>query len=571
MKIAVAQINPIIGNLEYNFNLILSFVKKAREQSVNLLVLPELSLIGYPPKDLVLKPVILKRQNHYMDELKLYTDEDFSILVGGISKNEGFGKKYLNSLYFLSEGEIKSVAHKTLLPNYDVFDETRYFEPSKSTTVIDYKGKKIGLSICEDIWIEAYPSMYSKDPITELVSKDAEIIINIAASPFVTDKPIRRKKILANVAKKHNVAIIYANQVGGNDQLIFDGASMLINSHGELVHRLKEFEEDFYSYEISELLLEKQDPNQENPLESTQLEPSIDENQKIDLEKVRKALVLGLRDYVLKSGFKKIILGLSGGIDSALVAVLAVEALGAQNVYTVMMPSRHTSKRSIDDAQKLAKNLNLHGDNFQVLPIEELHQGLSKLIPDMSSLAEENLQSRLRANILMTLSNTHHSMLLNTGNKSELAVGYCTLYGDTCGGIGVIADLLKTTVYRLSEHINSDAESKGKKAIIPNSIITKAPSAELKPNQTDQDTLPEYDLLDQIIMLYVQEMKSFDEIVEAGFDPETVAKILNLIDRNEYKRQQAPMPLKVTGKAFGQGRRMPIAQGFEHKKQNGKA
>jgi NAD+ synthase (glutamine-hydrolysing) len=545
VKIAIGQINPIIGDLESNFKSIVQNIQIAREQKARLLVLPEMCLIGYPPKDLLLKHGLVELQESYIKELAAYTDADFGMLVGSISQNKGYGKKFFNSLFFLAEGEIRAVASKTLLPNYDVFDETRYFESAQESTVIEWQGIKFGVSICEDIWTEAYPSLYKRDPINDLLAKGAEILINAAASPYTYDKPQRRRQLIGNVAKRYGVPVIYVNQVGANDQLIFDGASMVFSAQGDLSLKAKIFEEQCLIFDSEDLVKNK----------------SIEEEfYGTSIENMHKALILGLKDYVRKCGFKKIILGLSGGIDSAVVACLAAEALGAENVLAVMMPSKHTSETSLHDAQELTANLGLDKHhNYHIIPITELHAKAKELIPDMSSVAEENLQARLRANILLTLSNSYGALLLCTANKSELAVGYSTLYGDSCGGIAVIGDLLKTSVYELAKHINRDV------IVIPMRIIERAPSAELRPNQKDEDTLPPYEILDKIIPLYVQEMKTQQEIIDAGFDKNTVSKVLNMIDGSEYKRQQSAPPLKIAGKAFGLGRRMPIAQGFKHK------
>ncbi len=568
MKIALAQINPIVGDLEYNFKLIVENVKKARAEKVDLLVLPELAILGYPPKDLLLKPNFLIRQDYYLKELAVYTDDDFGILVGAATANPSFGKKLFNSLILLYKGEHVAVGSKTLLPNYDVFDETRYFEPSPATTVVDFKGVKLGLSICEDIWIEAYPSMYTRDPIADMVLAGVDLIINSAASPFVYDKPKRRENLLSNAARKYKKPIIYVNQVGANDQLIFDGSSLSLDTNGEVIDRLKAFEQDFKVIDTASLIIRAKNDCE---LHSTKLKPSIDEENNQDLSSVRKAITLGIRDFVKKCGFEKAILGVSGGIDSALVAALAVDALGAENVYVVSMPSQFTSQQSIDDAIKLAKNLGLlkdaddahktklaNGDHFEIVSIEAMHEMVQKLMPQVKDhSADENIQARLRAVLLMAFSNTLNAILLNTGNKSETAVGYSTIYGDSCGGLAVISDVLKTTVYRMANEINKDKE------VIPQSIIDRAPSAELRPDQHDQESLPPYDVLDKIILLYVQEMKSAQEIIDTGFDEALVFKILNMIDRAEHKRQQGPPGLKVAGKAFGLGRRMPIAHRFK--------
>ncbi len=540
MKIALAQINPIVGAIEHNFKLILKQVETAKKNKANLIIFPELSLLGYPPKDLILKHGLIEMQDHYIKELALYSDKDFGIIVGGISLNTGFGKKFYNSLFCLAEGQLAQTAHKTLLPSYDVFDEWRYFEPAKEVTVWEFNGQKLGLSICEDIWIEAYPNLYNRNPIEDLIAKKADLVINISASPYSYGKAKIRENLMKTLIARYKIPIVYVNQVGANDQLIFDGASMVLDSRGTLVTKAKQFSPDLI-YVDSEIL------NKENT-GTAYPEAQISE--------IEAALVLGLKDYVEKCGFSTVVLGLSGGIDSALVAYLAKEALGAKNVYAYMLPSEFTSEESLADAKQLAENL---GINYETIAIKDLHTTMRKLIPNLNPLADENLQPRLRANILMAKANSLNAMLLATSNKSEIAVGYSTLYGDTCGALSVIGDLLKTKVYELVDYINS------KEKVIPQRIIDKAPSAELRHDQKDSDSLPDYEVLDQIIKLYVEDLRSLKAIIDLGFDAALVKKVLNMIDKAEYKRQQSPPILKVATKAFGVGRRMPMAQGFTHK------
>lgn len=541
MKISLAQINPIIGDIEHNFKLMLQHIEAAKKSQANLIVFPEMSLIGYPPKDLLLKYGLLETQNHFLNELTLYTDAEFAIIVGGISLNQRFGNKFFNSLFALANGKIEVTAHKTLLPSYDVFDETRYFETAKNTSTWTFKGLTIGLSICEDIWIEAFPNLYNRNPIEDLIAQGAQIVVNASASPYSYGKIKIREDLIRKTAQRYQIPVLYINQVGANDQLIFDGASMVFDKSAKLIAKAANFKEE--SLYIDSDTLFKTDN------EDLQIADS-------DIDEMKDALVLGLQDYVRKCGFTKVVLGLSGGIDSALVACIAQEALGAQNVYAYMMPSEFTSKESLDDAASLAKNLGIH---YETIPIKDLHQTMRKFIPDLTELADENLQPRLRANILMAKANILNAMLLATGNKSEIAVGYSTLYGDSCGALAVIGDLLKTNVYRIAEAINKQSE------IIPENIIRRAPSAELKHNQKDSDSLPDYALLDPIVKMYVEDLKPYKEIVDAGFDEAIVKKVLNMIDRAEYKRQQSPPILKIAGKAFGLGRRMPIAQGYRHK------
>ncbi len=552
MKIALAQINPKVGDLKHNFNLIVGNIKTAIDAGAKILFLPELALLGYPPKDLLLKHGLVDRQQYYLNELLLYTkDNDLAIVVGGISENTRYGKKLHNSLFCLQAGETKLIASKMLLPNYDVFDETRYFEPASSVSVFEYQGLKFGLSICEDIWIEAYPSMYAKDPVRDLLAAGAEIIINASASPFAIGKPAMREGLLSNIAKRNQVPIIYVNQVGANDELVFDGNSMVFDAQAQLSHKMGEFTQECLIIETDDLFTARTPADMARTAKAHVESP--------DIEQIRKALVLGLRDYAAKTGFAQVILGLSGGIDSAVVASLAVEAMGAENVYLVMMPSEFTSKESLEDAEQLAKNLGVGKDNYRVVPIKKLHLEMRSLLPDLSDIADENIQPRLRAALLMAMANSLDAIVLSTGNKSEIAVGYCTLYGDTCGALSLIGDLLKHQVYDLARHINQLAG----REIILQRIIKRDPSAELRHDQKDSDSLPSYDVLDEVVYLYVQEMKTINEILEqTKLDKALVTRILNMIDAAEHKRYQLPPVIKVAGKTFGVGRRMPIVHGY---------
>lgn len=560
MKIAVAQINSLVGDLDYNLKTIISYVAQAKQSGAELIVFPELSLIGYPPKDLILKPSLLDLQEYCLKELALYTEDNFAIIVGGVSRNTDNAKLY-NSAFCIKSRVVDQIIHKTLLPNYDVFDETRYFESSPEVNIWNYRGNKFGVTICEDIWIEAYPNLYKRNPINELIFQGADMLINIAASPYSFNKPALREVLFSNLIKKYQLPLIYVNQVGANDELIFDGSSRIFNSQAELVLSAKSFVEDLLIFESNSLVKEPSGTSnwqtaKIHSISDTSIKSTIDILTNSELEEITQALVLGIKDYVHKCKFDKIIIGLSGGIDSALVAALAAKAIGPQNVYAYMLRSEFTSKASLYDAQLLATNL---GINYEVISIKELHDLTRKLIPELSPLADENLQPRLRANILMAQANSLNGILLATGNKSEIAVGYSTIYGDTCGALAPIGDLLKTTVFQLTRYLNKDTQ------IIPESILNKAPSAELRHDQKDSDSLPEYELLDKIILLYIQELKSYKDIIAIGFDSTITKQVLNMIDKAEYKRQQSPPILKIATKAFGVGRRMPIAQGFKHR------
>jgi NAD+ synthase (glutamine-hydrolysing) len=554
MKIALAQINPIIGGLDHNFKKSASFIEEAKKSSANLIIFSELSLLGYPPKDLILKNGLIEKQNEILQELCKFSSEEFGIIVGGLSINNNYGKKFHNSIFCIRAGQVEMISHKMLLPNYDVFDETRYFQPADSVSVWDFMGYKFGLSICEDIWVEAYNTLYTRNPIEELAAKGAQIIINASASPYNLGKVETRNHLMSKLVEKYKLPLLYVNQVGANDQLIFDGSTKAYRQDGSQLVSMNAFQEEMKIID-SEDLFSKSSAGFAVQASSKETFQELDKLSEEDLEEIYLAISLGIKDYVHKSGFSEIIIGLSGGIDSALVAVLAAEALGSDKVHAYMLASEYTSKESFDDARRLVKNL---GINYKELSIKNLHSDIRALVPDLSSLADENIQPRLRAVILMAEANSKNAILLATGNKSEIAVGYSTLYGDSCGALAPIGDLLKTQVYKLANFINKDRE------IIPQAIIQKDPSAELRPNQKDSDSLPDYEILDKIIMLYVQELRSLDQIVKEGFDEKLVKRILNMIDKAEYKRQQAPPILKIAGKAFGLGRRMPIVQGFSH-------
>ncbi|MCX8057139.1 MAG: NAD+ synthase [Ignavibacteria bacterium] len=541
MNIVLASINPIVGDLKGNYEKIISYVQKAKELKADLIIFPELSLLGYPPLDLLDKNSFVTEAISYHKKI-VDISKGIGIIFGSVTKIEDeIGTNIFNSAIFCYDGKIKSIHHKSLLPNYDVFDEVRYFEPSKEINVVEFHGKKLGITICEDAWNDKdfwVHRKYEFDPIEKVVGLGADIIINISASPFSIGKEKIRTEMFSSIARKHKRKVLFVNQVGANTDLIFDGGSKVFDSNGNLIIASNRFEES--------LVLFDTDKEYEA---SNYIFPNEDED-------IYNALILGIRDYCYKTGFRKVVLGLSGGIDSALVAVLAKEALGADNVLCVMMPSKYSSEGSIKDAQKLIENIRVKGT---IIPIQDLFdkfkESLSNEFKNLpEDVTEENLQSRIRGVLLMALSNKFGYLLLATGNKSELATGYATLYGDMCGGLAPISDVYKTKVYDLARFINRKEE------IIPVEIINKVPSAELKPNQTDQDTLPPYEVLDKILYYYIEEAKEVDEIVELGFDRGLVQNVLKMVDRAEYKRKQAAPGLKITSKAFGTGRRFPIVQ-----------
>jgi NAD+ synthetase len=543
MKIALAQINTTVGDLAGNEKRILEYYQRGVCAGADIVVFPELSTTGYPPRDLLLKKTFIAGNLDCLNRLAAVAGKT-AMLVGFVGENSVRpGREMTNSVALLREGRIEAMRAKTLLPTYDVFDEDRYFEPAPTNEPVKFMNRSCGLTICEDIWNDAdfwSQRRYRRDPVADLLGAGADIIFNISASPWHLGKELVRHEMLATVARQSGKPVVFCNAVGGNDELIFDGNSLVIDGRGEVVARGRGFEEDFVLVDI------------DSGTGAVDFQPApVEEN-------VYRALVLGVRDYFHKCGFKSAVLGLSGGIDSAVTACLAVAALGAENVHGVSLPSQFSSQGSLDDARDVARNL---GIRYDVVPIQPAFEVVKQQLRPVfagrpEDTAEENIQARLRAVILMGLSNKFGSLLLTTGNKSELAVGYCTLYGDMCGGLAVICDLPKTLVYRLSRWINRERE------IIPTSSITKPPSAELRPNQTDQDSLPPYEVLDAILDLYVVEGRSVPEIIQAGFEEATVRRVVRLIDMNEYKRRQAAPGLRVTTKAFGVGRRVPIAQRF---------
>ena len=548
MKIGLAQLNTTVGDLQGNFGKILSAYQRLTAAGAELVITPELAVSGYPPQDLVFKSRFVAENLELVEQLHAHVGRA-ALVVGFVDRNEGHGKPFHNATALLEAGKPIRKTYKSLLPTYDVFDEDRYFEPARSVEPYGVFHTKVGVTICEDIWTERYlpRPLYDRELTRTLVERGAELIVNLSASPFSLGKPAMRFEMVRDLARKYQRPIFYCNAVGGNDQLVFDGNSIAFNAKGELIAQLKAFEED-------EVVIDS------NSTEKKQFRV------RTDPEELFTALSLGLRDYAGKCNFKSAVLGLSGGIDSAVVAVIAVNALGAENVIGVSMPSQYSSRGSIEDSKALAKNLGIKlvhipiGEPFAVFKAQfkEIFAGLPE------NETEENMQPRLRAMVLMALSNKFGHLVLSTGNKSELAVGYCTIYGDMAGGLAVISDVPKTLIYQLAHWINSDYGSRAgrDREIIPRSIIEKPPSAELKPNQKDQDTLPPYDVLDQILRLYVEENLSARDIISRGFDEKTVRWVQRRIDLNEYKREQAAPGLKVTSRAFGLGRRMPIAQKY---------
>lgn len=545
MKVALAQINPTVGDFAGNEEKILSAYRRAAEAGAQLVLCPELSVTGYPPRDLLLKRTFVARNLEVLNRLAAATGNT-GLLVGYVGRNQVQpGRDVTNSVALLQNGKILTTRTKTLLPTYDVFDEDRYFEPATENLPADFAAEKIGLTICEDIWNDEdfwTVRRYQHNPPVELADAGAKIIFNISASPWHLGKNKTRFEMLRSIAHKTGRPVVFCNQVGGNDELIFDGNSVVFNASADLIAQGKWFEEDFIVV----------DTNSKTPVQ--RIEPGAE-------EAVYKALGLGLRDYFYKCGFKSAVLGLSGGIDSAVTACIAVAALGKENVRGVSLPSQFSSQHSLDDARVLAERL---GIQYDVIPIKKAFETTKEELRPVfagkpEDTTEENIQARLRGVILMALSNKFGSLLLTTGNKSEIAVGYCTLYGDMAGGLAVISDVPKTMIYRIAKWINREKE------IIPASSITKPPSAELRPNQCDQDSLPPYEVLDAILDLYVVQGKSTQDIAAAGFDEATVRKVIRLIDLSEYKRRQAAPGLKVTTKAFGVGRRVPIAQRYWEK------
>ncbi len=554
MRIALAQYNFLIGDFEYNHSLILRGIQQAEDDGAELVIFPELALTGYPPRDFLEFDDFISQCEEYM--LKIASRcTGIAAIVGAPSRNKtGKGKPLFNSAWFLYDGKVQKIANKSLLPNYDVFDEYRYFEPSDKFSFIDYNGKRLVLTVCEDIWNTAEVPMYSFSPLDEVNSITPDIIINISASPFNYNQSVLRKEVLRANALKYGKPIVYVNHTGAQTELIFDGNSMVCDAAGNIRDQLPFFEETVGIVEIIEnyYLTEKVVNTDSNQSVNESNKNQEDEIPVIQL--IHDALVTGIRDYFRKMGFRKAVLGLSGGIDSAITMVLAAEALGPENVLGVLLPSVYSSDHSIEDARRLAENLNCP---YEIIPIKDAVGAFeSTLKPHFGSLppdiTEENIQARARAVILMALSNKFGYILLNTSNKSEAAVGYGTLYGDMCGGLAVLGDVYKTDIYKLAAFINKEKE------IIPINTITKPPSAELRPNQKDSDSLPDYSILDQILYSYIEMKRSPSEMILMGFDSTVVKRVVGMVNRSEWKRYQTPPILRISPKAFGMGRRMPI-------------
>ena len=542
MRIALLQLNQTVGDLSANAARIRDGVREAQRQRADLVVTSELALFGYLPRDLLLEQDLIREGWQVLKELASELRGAPSALVGVAEPNEGAeGKPLFNTAALLVDGEVRARLRKSLLPTYDVFDEDRYFEPAEDSRVLRFGDAALGITICEDIWNDRdfwKRRRYHRDPVEQLARAGAQCVINLSASPFTVGKQRLREAMLGQMAAKHGLPLAYVNQVGGNDDLVFDGRSCAFDASGKLIARARGFAEDL-------LVVDTDVPD--GRIEGDELEPEAE---------IWKALVLGTRDYVRKCGFSRVLLGLSGGIDSSVTAAVAAEAVGAENVLGVLMPSPYSSRHSIVDAERLAQNLRV---STLVLPIESIMQAFegtlaSAFVGYERDVTEENVQARIRGNLLMALSNKYGALLLTTGNKSELAVGYCTLYGDMSGGLAVISDVPKTMIYRLARWLNR------RRVVIPESVLIKAPSAELRPNQTDQDSLPPYDVLDEILELHIEQHQSAEEIVSQGFNEDNVWHVMELVRTAEFKRKQAAPGIKVTDRAFGVGWRMPIAR-----------
>lgn len=565
MKIALAQQNYHIGNFEDNTRKIMGAIQYARSRKADLIIFSELSICGYPPRDFLEFDDFINECYRAIDSIRELTD-DIGVIVGAPQRNPAKeGKDLFNAAWFLYKREVLGVAHKTLLPNYDVFDEYRYFEPGYAWKVIEFKEVKIALTVCEDIWNLGDNPLYRVCPMDQLITQQPDLMINISASPFDYDHDDDRNEIIKANVLKYNLPMFYCNAIGSQTEVVFDGGSVVMDAQGNMVKEMKFFEEDFAVVDLEEMEKPKKGKTAKLPLREFDKDMRVskvkDPGKIIDylgseknISQIHQALILGIRDYFHKMGFSKAILGSSGGIDSAVTAAIACEALGKDNVHTILMPSEFSSGHSVSDAVQLSKNL---GNPYDTLPIKNIYDSfLSTLEPVFKGtkfgLAEENIQSRSRGNLLMSIANKFGYILLNTSNKSELATGYGTLYGDMAGGLSVLGDVYKTQVYALANYINRNEE------IIPSNIIHKAPSAELRPNQKDSDSLPEYPLLDKVLYQYIEKRQGPKEIIALGIDEALVKRVLKLVNTNEYKRNQFCPIIRVSCKAFGIGRRVPI-------------
>jgi NAD+ synthetase len=540
MNIALAQLNYHIGNFEYNTKKIIDNIQLAKDKGADLVVFAELAICGYPPRDFLEFDEFIGLCETAAQEIAAHC-KGIACIVGLPVKNEVLaGKDLYNAAYFIEEGEVKAIAKKALLPNYDVFDEYRYFEPATQFECITFKGRKIALTICEDLWNINNNPLYVSNPMDELIKQNPDLMINIAASPFSYCHDDERVVVLADNAKKYKLPLLYVNQVGAQTEIVFDGGSLAFDKEGNLLDEMAYFKEELKIYEVEGDLIKGYTPKIHRTI--------------TDIEQIYEALVLGIKDYFVKSGFKKAVLGLSGGIDSAIVCALACRALGAENVMAVLMPSKYSSDHSIQDALDLVRNI---GCQHEIIPIKEAANAFDNMMASAFkglpfNLTEENIQARCRGIIVMAMSNKFGYILLNTSNKSECAVGYGTLYGDMCGAIGVIGDVYKTQVYQLANYINKDG------VVIPENSIVKPPSAELRPGQKDSDSLPDYDILDKILFQYIELKQSSSAIIAQGYDDALVRRIIKMVNTAEFKRYQTPPILRVSPKAFGMGRRMPI-------------
>ena len=540
MKIALAQLNYHIGNFEYNTAKIIENIQLAQAKGADLVVFAELAVCGYPPRDFLEFEEFISLCEEAAQEIARHC-QDIACIIGLPVKNEAIaGKDLYNAAYFIEQGKVKAITRKALLPNYDVFDEYRYFEPATQFQCIEFKGQKIALTICEDLWNINNNPLYVSNPMDELIKEQPDLMINIAASPFSYTHDEARAVVLADNARKYNLPLLYVNQVGAQTEIVFDGGSLAFDAEGNLLDEMPYFKEELRVYEFADQRLQGLTP--------------IKQEAAFDIAQIHDALVLGIQDYFSKSGFKQAVLGLSGGIDSAVVCALACRALGPENVMAVLMPSKYSSDHSIKDALDLVHNI---GCKHEVIAIKEAADAFDNMMAPAFegmpfNLTEENIQARCRGIVVMAMSNKFGYILLNTSNKSECAVGYGTLYGDMCGAIGVIGDVYKTQVYELTDYINKDGE------VIPKNTVVKPPSAELRPGQKDSDSLPDYDTLDKILFEYIELRKSSKAIIEQGYDEQLVRRIIKMVNTAEFKRYQTPPILRVSPKAFGMGRRMPI-------------